>query len=325
MKTPSLVIRICILLLVFIVCSIGTYVWWNDAVSPMNAENPNVVQFVISKNESIRTITNRLAEQDLIRSSIAFYILVKLLGIETKIQAGDFRLSQSMDAETVATALTKGSSDIWITTIEGWRVEEIASKLSHDLEIPESEFLKYAEEGYMFPDTYLIPKTASAAAIAKIFKDTFDMKISKEMREEGLKTGLTFPELVVLASIVEREGKNRDDKPIIAGILLNRLKMKMPLQVDATLQYASGYQSSERSWWKKTLYNEDKTIQSPYNTYSNVGLPPNPISNPGYDSLYAVIHPSVTDYLYYLHSPDGLVHYAKTLEEHSSNIEKYLR
>ena len=135
--------------------------------------------------------------------------------------------------------------------------------------------------------------------------------------------GLTFDEGVILASIGEREGKGAD-RQIIAGILYNRLRDNHPLQADATLQYALGYQSEERNWWKKTLYNEDKEIVSPYNTYRNTGLPPTPISNPGLESFKAAANPTPTDYYYYLHDKEGGVHFAKTLEEHNTNIQEFL-
>jgi UPF0755 protein len=129
---------------------------------------------------------------------------------------------------------------------------------------------------------------------------------------------------MVLASIVEREGRTDEDRPVIAGILLKRLNSDWPLQADATLQYALGYQAFEKSWWKKALTVEDKKIRSPYNTYLNAGLPPAPISNPGLSSIRAVVYPTVSPYWYYLHDPQGRVHYATTLEEHEQNIASYL-
>jgi UPF0755 protein len=159
----------------------------------------------------------------------------------------------------------------------------------------------------------------------KIFRDNFDSKFSAQMRADAKKTGLTTDETVVLASIVEREGRSREDRPVIAGILLKRLKTDWPLQVDATLQYALGYQTFEKTWWKKELNNDDKKIKSLYNTYLYTGLPPKPICNPGLESLRAVIYPTESDYWYYLHDPSGTVHYAATIEEHNANITKYLQ
>jgi UPF0755 protein len=158
-----------------------------------------------------------------------------------------------------------------------------------------------------------------------MFLDNFNKKVTPQMREDAKKTGLTFAQTITLASIVEREGKTDSDRPMIAGILLNRIKLGMPLQVDATLQYTLGYQPFAKTWWKKELSVDDKKINSPYNTYANVGLPPAPIANPGMASINAAMYPTSSDYLYYLHDKTGTAHYAKTIEEHNANIQKYLQ
>lgn len=318
-------IRLLIFLIVLIFCGSIFWVWWRDGISPVNGENTVPELFIIQKGEGVKSIAARLSQQNLIRSSTAFFILVKLDGIETQLQAGDYRLNQSMDARSIARELTHGTSDVWVTIPEGWRKEEISMKLARELDIPESEFLKIAEEGYLFPDTYLVPRDATSGAVLDLFYANFHSKITDSMKSEMMQSGLSFTEALVLASLVEREGKNNEDRPVIAGILYNRLKLKMPLQVDATLQYALGYQSAEKNWWKKNLTAQDKLVDSPYNTYINVGLPPSPISNPGLDALKAVTKPVNTEYLYYLHDPKGNVHYAETLNQHTANIAAYLR
>lgn len=318
-------IRLAVLLILLFVFAGIALLWWRDATSPAQPQTPESKIFIVQTGESVRSIATRLKNEGLIKDQVGFFLLVKLLQYDSKLQAGDFRLNPSMDTRTIIDELTHGTLDVWVTTLEGWRVEEIALKLAQDLEIPESEFLKVAREGYMFPDTYLLPKDASAAAVAKILFENFDKKVTPQMRTGFATQNLILDEAVVLASIVEREGVSDGDRPMIAGILLNRLHAGHPLQADATLQYALGYQSGEKSWWKKSLLDEDKKINSPYNTYKNAGLPPNPICNPGLGSLLAVANPAVTDYWYYLHDPQGGIHYATTLEEHNANIEKYLK
>ncbi|MCX8008724.1 MAG: endolytic transglycosylase MltG [Patescibacteria group bacterium] len=300
-------------------------VWWRDGISPVNKNDTTPVVFVVRKGESVQSIINRLSSERLIRSRLAFFLLVKVKKADGQIQAGDFRLQRSMSSEEILEELRHGAIDVWITILEGWRVEEIAQKLAQELKIPEREFLSFAREGYMFPDTYLIPKDASAAAIVSIFQKNFDRRVTAEMREQASRPGLNFEDVVILASLVEREGRTKEDKQIIAGILLNRLKKGMKLDVDATLQYASGYDPQEKTWWKKRLTNEDKKMDSPYNTYKYAGLPPGPICNPGLISIQAVLQPKITDYYFYLHDPQGNAHYARTLEEHERNIQKYLR
>ncbi len=317
--------RLIVFFAIVVIFAWGGWFWWRDSIAAVDPTDTTPIIFVVARGAGGKEIAADLASQNLIHSSTGFFVLLKVLGIEQDLQAGDFRLNKSMDARTIALELTHGTLDVWVTTLEGWRTEEIALLLASDLDIPEKEFLKYAKEGYMFPDTYLLPRDATAAAIAKVFLDNFDKKVTQEMRDAAKKTGLSFDDVITLASIVEREGKTDADRPVIAGILLNRLKLGMALQVDATLQYAFGYQPFEKSWWKKSLFAEDKKIKSRYNTYANPGLPPGPISNPGLASIQAIINPTETDNLYYLHDPTGAVHFAATLDEHNANVAKYLQ
>jgi len=145
------------------------------------------------------------------------------------------------------------------------------------------------------------------------------------MLADAKKVGLSIQSVVILASLVEREGKTSVDRPVIAGILLNRLNQDWPLQVDATLQYILGYQAKDKTWWKKELTDTDKTIDSPYNTYKYAGLPPAPIANPGIEAIRAVIYPEKTDYMFYIHDKTAVAHYATTVEEHEKNVADYLR
>ncbi len=303
---------------------IGVF-WWQDGVSPVDKNDQSSVMFIIKRGEPVQSIVNRLAAERLIRSKVVFFLLIKFEQEDRNIQAGDFRLKRSMTAHEVLKELQHGAIDIWVTILEGWRVEEIAERLSNDLRISSQEFLAIAREGYMFPDTYLFPKDASASAIVAILQKNFDRRVPESLREKSSHIGLSFEEVVILASLVEREGRGREDKRMIAGILLNRLREGMKLDVDATLQYIIGYDTTERTWWKKGLTNDHKKIDSPYNTYMYKGLPPGPICNPGLLSIEAVLDPIQSDYFFYLHDKQGTLHYAKTLDEHERNIARYLR
>lgn len=303
----------------------GFFLWWNDSTRAVDEADTTPISFTVSPGDGAKAIATNLAQDNLIRSPTAFFIQVKFLGLEKKLQAGSFRLSKSMDSTTIAQQLTHGFEDVWLTTLEGWRNEEVAAVVSKTLDIPESEFLRAARLGYMFPDTYRVPKDATAGAVVSILRSTFDAKITDAMRSSMQKHGLTLEQAVVLASIVEREGNSDSDRPMIAGILLKRLKADWPLQADATLQYALGYQSQEKSWWKKSLTDADRSVVSVYNTYAHTGLPPSPICNPGLSSLTAVAYPKDSPYWYYIHDPQGNAHYAKTLEEHTANIQAYLQ
>lgn len=317
--------RIVVFLIIAVLLVGSVMLWYREATLPVNTTDPITDIFVIHPGESIRTIANNLENEGFIRDSLAFFLIVKQQGIERNIQAGDFRLSTAMTAQEILEQLQHGTIDVWVTIPEGWRNEEIAVKLTQELAIPEQEFLQYAEEGYMFPDTYLFPKLASGSAVAQKMNNTFDQKITEAYADEIAASEFTLHEIVTLASLVEREAQFEDERPVVASVLINRIHDGMALNIDATLQYALGYQAGEKDWWKQTLTNEDKEIESPYNTYKYAGLPPGPIANPGLSAIVAVLRPADTNYFYYLHDSDGRIHPAETYEQHLQNIEMYLQ
>lgn len=300
------------------------FLWWNQAIKPANPTDKTPFIFTINRGDDARGIAERLKKQGLIRSSVAFFLLARFGGIADNIQAGEFRLNPSMDLSTLANALTHGTTDVWITIPEGWRNEEIALKLAKEFNIPEKEFLKYAKEGYMFPDTYLMPKDATAEKVANIMLDNFNKKITQETYEKARLSGLSKEDLIIIASLVEREAKFDSDRPLVVSVIINRLRIGMKLDIDATIQYALGYQTKEKNWWKKELTGEDLEVESPYNTYKNPGLPPTPICNPGLSVISSVVEAPKTNYIYYLSDKSGKIHFAETIEEHKVNIQKYL-
>jgi UPF0755 protein len=303
------------------------FLFYKEGIIPVNSNDKTTKIFVVRRGENLRSVIRNLYDQKLIRSRIAFFIVVKQLGIEKKIQAGDFRLSPSMDAFKIAETLTHGTLDVWVTVVEGLRKEQIAHLIAKELDIPEVEFIKAAKEGYLFPDTYLFPKNTDVETIIRIFYENFQRKFNQQLAEQAKRNlNLTQEQVLILASLVEREAKYDADRKKVASILIKRLKNDWPLQVDATVQYALGYQPKEKTWWKKNLTAADLKIDSPYNTYKNPGLPPTPICNPGLSSIKAVVDADPnTQYWYYLSDKTGKMHYAKTLEEHNRNIEKYLQ
>jgi UPF0755 protein len=211
-----------------------------------------------------------------------------------------------------------------VTLIEGWRIEEEAKALAGLLNDNSEKFVTEAKEGYMFPDTYSFPKNASAEFVVKTLRDNFDKKYTPELQAKIKKQGLTPAEGVILASIVEREARTDEVRTNVAGILLKRLNIGMALNADATVQYALGYQASEKSWWKKNLTINDLKFDSSYNTYLHAGLPPAPICNPSLSSLQAVANADAnTPYLYYFHDSKGNSYYAKTLEEQNQNAAEH--
>lgn len=311
------------ILILFLVIAFGAFLWWKNGVAAVNKDDKTQKLFVIGKGEGVREIANSLKRQGYIKDPIVFFLLVRFrLNLDNKIQAGDHRLSPSMDAEQVAKALTQSSNDVWITVPEGYRAQEIADLLQKNIPSFKDSWRKTLEEneGYLFPDTYLLPKSSSLTLVISIFRNNFETKFSNISTSSN---SLNKNDIVTIASLVEREARYPQDRPLVSSVINNRLKIGMKLDIDATVQYALGYQADEKRWWKKGLTIEDLKIDSPYNTYRNSGLPPTPISNPGLDSLEAAANPTSTDYLYYISDKKGMNHYASTIEEQNANIKKY--
>lgn len=313
---------IAVVILILVVVIISTF-WWQNGVLPVNSQNNTPKIFVVENGQGVREIANSLKKESLIRDPVVFFLITKQGGLDKKIQAGDFRLNPSLNAYEIAESLTHGTLDIWVTVPEGYRAEEIADILEGKIPNYDKSWREVLNqnEGYLFPDTYLIPRNADITTIISIFKNNFQTKYDSV---KSLKTNnLSDTQTLVLASLVEREAMLEEDRPLVASVIYNRLSIGMKLDIDATLQYALGYQKDEKRWWKKGLTNEDKKLNSPYNTYTNPGLPPVPISNPGLSAIKAALNPAETDYFYYITDKNGKNRYAKTIEGHSANIEKY--
>jgi len=284
--------------------------WFYQNAKPV-ATTLNFKNFLIVRGTSAGQIGTNLQKEGLIKSAVAFKLYVRLTGLSQKILAGEYVLSSNLSLFRITDQLLQGPKEIWVTIPEGLRREEIARKFAASLNKDETfiqDFLTVSKdkEGFLFPETYLFPKEATAQKIVEKMLATFDTKAGLALTKEN----------IILASLVERETKTAEERLIVAGILQNRIKIGMALRVDATIQFIKG------NWQPIAL--DDRKIKSPYNTYLNRGLPPGPICNPGLSSLKAALDPSETEYLYYLHDSDGVIHYAKTLEEHNRNINKYI-
>lgn len=296
-------------------------IWWLNAISSVDKNNALYQNFTIQKGAGLRKIALDLKEDGLIRNPFVFLIVVKIMGIDGSVQAGEFELSPSMDAFTIAKKLTHGNSDVRITFPEGKRAEEVAAILNNHMpgfsgDSTITELKQY--EGYLFPDTYYFAKNASLAEIIGIMINNFETKYASINSTTMDKKGI-----VTIASMIEREAHQDDDRPLVASVIYNRLAIGMKLDIDATVQYALGYNQSQSTWWKKRLSANDLTIDSYFNTYTNPGLPPAPIANPGLASLQAAANPTDTDYLYYFTDKNGINHYARTLAEQNENINRY--
>lgn len=287
----------------------------------------------------------KLHDDGFIKSGWGFRYAFK----QNEIQPGGYKISKSMNAWQIADALKEPYMK-WVVIPEGLRKEQIAEligdQLGWDQEakrkwVGNYTAMNYDEiEGVYFPDTYLLPVDETGLQIAERLRTKFNTMLEPYYKK-ALKQNIKWNTLLKIASIVQREAAGKDDMPLIAGILWNRLlsSPQMKLEIDATVQYArdsvihygkapadvqlSGY-SSEGDWWKP-IKTEDIKIDSPYNTYLNKGLPPHPICNPGIEAIDAVLNSAETKCLYYLHDSSGQIHCAETYDEHQTNIEKYLK
>jgi len=329
-KVKSLFI---ILPLLAIALVIGGFYWWKTSLSPVSSDK-TAVRFVIQKGWGATQIGNKLAEKNLIKSALAFKIFVQISGKSSKIQAGEYSFSPSSSLPALVEKLLKGPDLLWVTIPEGYRLEEVARKFATDLEKEDAEgfveeFTTKAKgkEGFLFPDSYLFPKDATVDKIISMMSSTFNSKTADLV--DKVPSGMTLSQVVTLASLIERETKTDAERPMVAGILYNRIEGDWPLQVDASVQYAVTssklkVQDLKLGDFWQPLVKADLEIASPYNTYKYQGLPPAPICNPGMSSIEAAFSPEGNNYWFYLHDADGQIHYAETIEEHNANIAKYL-
>jgi len=323
------------ILLFFLALAILGIIWWGQNIKSVSSDK-SVKSIVIPKGSSAGAIGTRLAQAGLIKNSLIFRIYTRITGTAGKIQAGEYLLSPSSPLTKIVEYLTNGPVEVWVTVPEGMRREEIADKFvsglgknGEDVTVFRDEFLNRSSglEGFLFPDTYLFPKDASASAVVAKLKSTFDLRVDSKMKEDISKSAYDLGQIISLAAIIERETITPGERPVVAGILYKRLKAGWPLQVDATIQYALSSQKCSVgtgcNWWPNVSI-DDRAINSRYNTYKFAGLPPTPIASPGLSSIKAAIYPEDSPYWYYLHDSKEVIHYARTLEEHNQNINKYI-
>jgi len=277
----------------------------------------------IESGLSANQVANVLEEENVVKSSSLLYFILILFHDPASIKAGAYVFNQTESAFAVASKITNDSPRIDLLPLtfpEGFSVKDYAKIASQELPDFDAEkffTLASSSEGYLFPDTYNIPPEFTEQELMELQLETYQTKTSNLVLGDN-PYGLTDYEILILASIVEREANTEESMRMVAGILLNRLELGMALQADASLEYILDKPLSE-------LTADDLKIDSPYNTYLYPGLPPTPIGNPGLTSIKAVLNPLKTDYYYYLTDENGDFYYAKTYSEHQSNIEKYLR
>ncbi len=316
-----------------------------------SGDNSHSVTFIITSGEGIQQISQELLSLQVIDNPTIFNIYLKLNQDDKKIEAGSYLIPARASIVDIAKLLQKGNFFTNITIPEGKRLEEQASIIYDQLksnnpsiQFSEQDFINEAKnssfftqsfisqipngkslEGFLFPDTYQVDKNATAKDIINIMLDAFSTKAYAAYTTGRKQTSLNLYQTVTLASILEREAKTDTDKRMIADILIRRLNTNYPLGVDSTLQYLLGYSTTEKTWWRQTIYETDLNINSPYNTRLNPGLPPTPIANPGLGSITDAMTPISNNYFYYISDNQGNIHYAIDINQQNANIAKYLR
>ena len=312
--------------------------WYDGLLTrPLNPD-AGERNFRIESGQSVDSIAASLHDANLIRDAESFRAYLIYAGMDTSIQAGEYKLSAAMSAIDIAREIQDASStEVTFTVLAGWRMEEIAASLpTSGLAITPDEFLATARtprddfdfltgadsaEGFLFPDSYIFSRNTSVEELTVELLRNFALRLTSELTFGFEGQGLTVYQAVTLASIVEREAVQDEEKPLIASVYLNRLNIGMKLDADPTVQYALGYDFAEGTWWTNPLSLNDLQFDSPFNTYAYAGLPPAPISNPGLDSLHAVAFPAETPYYYFRARCDGSGYhsFAETFEEHVAN------
>lgn len=293
--------------------------------------------FVITRGETAGEIAGRLEAEGIVRSALAFEFVLYESGKENALQSGTYQVSPGLTPRQLARLFEKAPGDqVVLRLIEGWRVTEIAAAVQKAFpKISAEAFVaaavvgerkngilaglgaKTSLEGFLFPDTYFLRPDATAVQIVDMLLAQFEQRSGPALRSAAAQRNTTVYDLVKLASIVEREARDRSESAAIAGVYTNRLEIGMKLDADPTIQYALG------AWRELTL--EDLKLDSPYNTYRNAGLPPTPICNPGQAALEGAAKPADHDYLFFVAKSDGTGQhvFSKTLEEHEANRVKY--
>jgi len=304
-----------------------TYIFWN--LKPVDFKDTGrEMIFKVNSGESFLEITRNLYKEKLIRSKITFAFFGFLLGKSFKIHTGSYKLSSELNSIDILFLLSSGKGkEVRVLIPEGKTIYEIDYILSENNVLKKGELIDYIKknnlnlEGYLMPDTYIFFYDSKPEDIIKKMTDNFNLKIKPLIEEKKADETSTL----ILASILEKEAPDFEDRKIIAGILLKRLKLNMPLQVDATICYIKIIQNNGPINCLPLLPLDFK-INSAYNTYVYKGLPPGPISNPSKEAVLAALNPIESEYLYYLSDPiTKKTIFSKNLEEHNKNILKYLK
>ena len=310
--------------IVMVVC-VFTYLIFEFA-SPVPTEEVVFIEEGTNKTEVIKDLHRR----GFIKNKVNYYyaLTTSFLSGDKEILAGGYVFRNGLTASAIQSSLQQEAEYKYVAVIEGMRKEEIAERVGSALSWEEEKIktfkTKYptcafaGREGYLAPGEYLIKRDADIQGIQEKMEGEFAKKLQKLKIDRD---DVDLDKIITVASLIQRESGGKKDMRLISGVIWNRLDLGMPLQIDATLQYVKG---DDELWWPR-VRSEDKYLDSPYNTYKNEGLPPQPISNPGSAAIAAALDPANTSCLFYLHDTSGNIHCSTTYDGHLDNIKRYLK
>ncbi len=314
------------LLIFFLICFLflASVLW---LVKMFSWDKGELITFTIRPGQSGASVAQELKEAGVIKNPLAFKILLRLTSSAKDLKAGKFDLRKNTPSFEVINCIKSGRCTHYerLTVLEGWRSEEIAEALAEKNITDAKEFLSIVRErgleGKLYPSTYLFSENTPAQKVVAEMTGQYEQRILPLFLKYPSK--LSEKEILTLASIVEREAIHHDERPKIAAVYLNRLKIGKRLEADPTVQYALGFNTRENRYWKKGLTYKDLKVKSPYNTYRNAGLPPGPICNPSYESILGVLNPEPNfDNLYFVADNTGRHVFSPTFDQHKRNIRR---
>jgi UPF0755 protein len=330
MKWRTALIALAGVCVVLVAATCGAF--WYAAFRDRSAPRQEV-RVVIERGATFAQIARQLRDEGAISNLASFRLLARLTKREGDVHAGEYRFPAHQTQDEVLRALQTGGAQVaaWVTIPEGFTASQIADRLAAAgigrREAFERAFMSQTIvvdgtrscnlEGFLFPSTYLVALDATPPQIIAQLTGQFMTELPRDAATAARRQGVNVVQAVAVASLVEREAKTEADRPLIAGVIYNRLRLKMPLQVDATIEYVLPAH-------KTVLSFSDLKLNSPFNTYVHPGLPPTAIANPGLPSLEAALHPSKTPFLYYVYCGNGRHVFARTLAEHQANVARCL-
>jgi len=327
-----------VLLIVLVTLTTGAWLAWRQLgrLNDPFRGFAGVEQFVdVPSGTGTNAIGRLLVEAGVVRDPATWRLAVWRSGEATSLKAGEYRFTDAMTPGDVVHRIARG--DVYLRSItvrEGLTIRQMARVFEDAGFGPAAAFLAAARdgrlvseidpaarnlEGYLFPDTYPLPRRSSAADLVRRMVSRFESVMTDDLRQAAAARGLSVREAVTLASLVEKETAKADERPLVAAVYHNRLKKRMGLQCDPTVIYALEL----RGGFNGNLTRADLNTDSPYNTYRYAGLPPGPIAAPGRASLEAAVRPAAVDYLFLVSRNDGTHAFASTLDDHNRNVFRY--